>query len=230
MVPKKKKSGPSAHPSTSRAPLPVASNAAGDAETSEDVSAAGGLAGAGGAITAPPAAHTGAGDVGGEQHQQLLDGHAPRGADEGVTLLAPPPPTSGHSRSTDARSRASHRPPADPATGVVTAHVPPPGRADQTAAPNGATNPRAPLPRNPAAQVDVPQLRGCGTTTVAAGGTIRSQATVRSTSSTSMPSTATKAMARAQLLLRFPPAAEQMDEWRATIQSLLGFAEVGGSR
>ena len=37
-------------------------------------------------------------------------------------------------------------------------------------------------------------------------------------------------MARAELLLRFPPAADQMDEWRATIQSLIGFAEVGGSQ
>src|SRR6266536_818485 len=45
-----------------------------------------------------------------------------------------------------------------------------------------------------------------------------------------MPSTASEAMARAQLLLRFPPAADQMDEWRATIQSLIGFAEAGGSQ
>jgi hypothetical protein len=48
-------------------------------------------------------------------------------------------------------------------------------------------------------------------------------------SSTSMPSTTSKAMARAQLLLKFPPTADQMDEWRATIQSLIGFAEAGGS-
>src|SRR4051812_32475776 len=46
--------------------------------------------------------------------------------------------------------------------------------------------------------------------------------------SSSMPSNASEAMAQAQLLLRFPPAADQMDEWRATIQSLIGFAEVGG--
>src|SRR3954471_6219691 len=52
-------------------------------------------------------------------------------------------------------------------------------------------------------------------------GTARSRATVRLTSSTSMPNIATKAMARAQLLLKFPPAAEQMDELCATIQSLL---------
>ena len=37
-------------------------------------------------------------------------------------------------------------------------------------------------------------------------------------------------MARAQLLLRFLPVADQMDEWRATIQSLIGFAEAGGSQ
>ena len=41
---------------------------------------------------------------------------------------------------------------------------------------------------------------------------------------------AREAMARAELLLRFPPAAEQMDEWRASIQSLLDFAEAEGSR
>ena len=29
---------------------------------------------------------------------------------------------------------------------------------------------------------------------------------------------------RAQLLLDFPPAAEKLDEWRATIQSLVGVA------
>ena len=45
-----------------------------------------------------------------------------------------------------------------------------------------------------------------------------------------MPGIAPKAMARARLLLRFPPAAEQMDQWRSTIQSLLGFSKAGGSR
>jgi hypothetical protein len=44
-----------------------------------------------------------------------------------------------------------------------------------------------------------------------------------------MPSTASKAMAQAQLLLRFPLAAGQMDEWIATIQSLIGFVEAVGS-
>lgn len=53
---------------------------------------------------------------------------------------------------------------------------------------------------------------------------------LRSTSSSPMPSTASEAMARAQLLLRFPPATDQMDKWRATIQSLIGFAEAVGSQ
>ena len=49
-------------------------------------------------------------------------------------------------------------------------------------------------------------------------------------SSSPMPSIATEAMAWAQLLLRFTPTANQMDEWRATIQSLIGFAEARGSQ
>nr|XP_020153718.1 protein transport protein sec31-like [Aegilops tauschii subsp. strangulata] len=225
MVPKKK-FGPSAHPSTSKAPPPAASNAAGDAEASEDVSAARGMVGVGGAITAPPMADPGAGDVGGEQHQHSLGGHAPQGAGEGVTPSAPSPPTDGHSRSNRARSGVSHRPPASPTAGATVAHVPPPGRADQTAALDEAADLRAPPVRDPVAQVVVPQPRGRGTP--AATGTVRSRTTVRSTSSTSMPSTAMEAMARAQLLLKFQPAAEQMDEWRATIQSLLGFVEAEG--
>ena len=55
------------------------------------------------------------------------------------------------------------------------------------------------------------------------------QVALQSTSS-SMPSTASEAMVRAQLLLRFPPATDRMDEWRATIQSLIGFTEAGGSQ
>ena len=50
--------------------------------------------------------------------------------------------------------------------------------------------------------------------------------TTRSATS-ALPSTATEAMARARLLLRFPLVAERMDEWRATIQSLIGFTEAG---
>ena len=64
---------------------------------------------------------------------------------------------------------------------------------------------------------------------VASAGTTRSRARSRSASS-SMPSTALDAMTRAQLLLRFPPSADQMDGWRATFQSLIGFAEAEGSQ
>ena len=51
----------------------------------------------------------------------------------------------------------------------------------------------------------------------------------RSTS-LAMPATAAEAMAWAQLQLNFPSAAEKMDEWRATIQSLIGFVEASKSQ
>ena len=38
------------------------------------------------------------------------------------------------------------------------------------------------------------------------------------------PTTPAEALARAQLLLDYPPTADKTDEWRATIQSLIGFA------
>ena len=114
MAPKNKKSGPSDHPSTSKAPPLAASFASEDAGASEDVNPAGGMVGAGGTITTPPVADKGAGDVVGEQHQQHLGGHAPQGADEGVTPFAPPPPTDRRSRSNNACSGVSHRPPAAP--------------------------------------------------------------------------------------------------------------------
>ena len=38
------------------------------------------------------------------------------------------------------------------------------------------------------------------------------------------PATAAEALARAQLLLDYPPTADKIDDWRATIQSLIGFA------
>ena len=41
-----------------------------------------------------------------------------------------------------------------------------------------------------------------------------------------MPETMEETMAGDQLLLNFPPAANKMDEWRATIQILLGFVEI----
>src|SRR3954470_11688146 len=39
-----------------------------------------------------------------------------------------------------------------------------------------------------------------------------------------LPSTPEEALARAQLLLDFPPAADKAEDWRATIQSLIAFA------
>ena len=57
----KKKPGVAAHPSTSKAPPPAATNAVGDAEAHEDVGAAGDAVGAGDVITTSPAAETGAG-------------------------------------------------------------------------------------------------------------------------------------------------------------------------
>ena len=221
----KKKPGPSAHPSTSKASPPVASNAVGSAEAHEDADAAGEVVGAGSTITTSPAVDIGVGGIGGEKHQQRPDGHTPQGMGEGVSPSAPPPLADGHNRSDGARSGANRRPPAAPVTGAITVHVLSPERVDQDAAPNEAAGPRAPSPHHPAIQVVAPQQRGCG---AAATGTVRSRAMVRSTSSSSMPSTTSEAMARAQLLLRFPPAAEQMDEWRATIQSLLGFTAAGG--
>lgn len=58
---------------------------------------------------------------------------------------------------------------------------------------------------------------------VAPSNTVRSKSTTRS-SHRSPPPTPAEALARAQLLLDFPPAADKLDEWRATIQSLLSFA------
>src|SRR4051812_25206375 len=39
-----------------------------------------------------------------------------------------------------------------------------------------------------------------------------------------LPATPAEALARAQLLLDYPPMADKLDDWRATIQSLIGFA------
>nr|XP_020181472.1 bile salt-activated lipase-like [Aegilops tauschii subsp. strangulata] len=132
----KKKSGAPAHPSTSKAPPPAASNAAGDTEAHKDVDAAVDVVGACGAITTPPAADAGARNTGGEQHQQRPDGHAPQGMDEGVIPSAPLPPADGHSRSNGAQSGANCRPPAAPTMGATAACAPPPGRVDQIAVPN----------------------------------------------------------------------------------------------
>jgi hypothetical protein len=144
--------------------------------------------------------------------------------------IVPPEPlllANGHSRSDDARSGVNRNPPAAPAAGATAGHAPPPGRADPATVPNGAAGPQAPPPRHHAVQTAGSQQQGRG---VVATGNVRSRVTLRSTSSSPMPRTASEAMARAQLLLRFPPAADQMDEWRATIQSLIGFAKAEGSQ
>jgi hypothetical protein len=57
--------------------------------------------------------------------------------------------------------------------------------------------------------------------------TVRSQSTSR-TSHLLPPPMLAEALARAQLLLDFPPAPEKMEEWRSTIQSLIGFINKDG--
>ena len=52
---------------------------------------------------------------------------------------------------------------------------------------------------------------------------VRSRSAPRSTQ-LPPPPTPAEALARAQLLLDFPPAVEKLDEWRATIRSLVGIA------
>src|SRR3954465_5134936 len=54
---------------------------------------------------------------------------------------------------------------------------------------------------------------------------VRSSSTSRSTRpSPPLPATPAEALARAQLLLDYPPTTDKLDSWRATIQSLIGFA------
>jgi hypothetical protein len=55
--------------------------------------------------------------------------------------------------------------------------------------------------------------------------TVRSKSTPRS-SHHSIPPSPAEALARAQLLLNFPPPADKLDEWRGTIQSLISFPDV----
>ena len=62
----------------------------------------------------------------------------------------------------------------------------------------------------------------------APSGFVKSRSTSRS-SRPFMPNTPAEAMAQAHLLLNFPPAPDKMDEWRATIQSLLSFTDTGGA-
>ena len=87
----KKKSGASAHPSTSKALPLIATNDTGDAEAREDVDAIGDVVRAGSTITTYPVAKAGAGDTVGEEQQKHPDDHAPRGTGEGVTSSTPLP-------------------------------------------------------------------------------------------------------------------------------------------
>ena len=55
--------------------------------------------------------------------------------------------------------------------------------------------------------------------------TVRSPSISRSSHRSPLPpTTPAEALARAQLLLDYPPMADKINDWRATIQSLIGFA------
>src|SRR3954468_8783125 len=60
---------------------------------------------------------------------------------------------------------------------------------------------------------------------IAPSNAVRSPSISRSSHrSPPLPATPAEALARAQLLLDFPPTPDKIDDWRATIQSLIGFA------
>jgi hypothetical protein len=104
--------------------------------------------------------------------------------------IIPPEPlllADGHSCSDDACSGVNCNPPAAPATGATAGHAPSPGRADSATVPNGAAGPQAPSPRHHAVQTAGSQQQGRGAVSI---GNVRSRATLRSTSSSPMPSTA----------------------------------------
>ena len=59
---------------------------------------------------------------------------------------------------------------------------------------------------------------------VAPSNIVRSPSISRSSHHSPLPpTTPVEALARAQLLLDYPPAEDKIDQWRATIQSLIGF-------
>src|SRR3954463_4225999 len=75
---------------------------------------------------------------------------------------------------------------------------------------------------NQRAGTSVARLPGPGT---APSNVVRRSSTSLSTRhSPPLPTTPAEALARAQLLLDYPPTADKLDGWRATIQSLIGFA------
>src|SRR3954469_19290248 len=72
------------------------------------------------------------------------------------------------------------------------------------------------------AGTSVARLPGPGS---APSNVVRSSSTSRSSRhSPPLPPTLAEALARAQLLLDYPPTMDKLDGWRATIQSLIGFA------
>src|SRR3954467_13040625 len=78
------------------------------------------------------------------------------------------------------------------------------------------------------AGASVARLPGPGT---APSNIVRSSSTSRSTRrSPPLPATSAEALARAQLLLDYPPTADKLDDWRATIQSLIGCANADTPR
>src|SRR3954466_13724083 len=75
---------------------------------------------------------------------------------------------------------------------------------------------------NQRAGASVARLPGPG---AAPSNVVRSSSTSRSTRhSPPLPATPAEALARAQLLLDYPPTADKLNDWRATIQSLIVFA------
>lgn len=182
----KKKPGAVNHPSTSRALPPATASVAGNVGTREDVDAAGDVVGAGAIGTAAPIAKAKAGGTGEGQHQQHPSDHAPRGMDGGIILSAPSLLAEGHRRSGGARSGADRIPQAAPTVGATTGHTPPLERADPATMPNRVAGPPRPPLHQHAIQAAGSQQQGHG---AVATGTIRSQATLQSMSSSPMPST-----------------------------------------
>ena len=109
--------------------------------THGDVDATGDMAGPGGIVTTSLVAETGAGGTGEGQRQQHPNGHAPQGAGGEIIMSPPLHPTEGRSHNGDTCSGMNRNPLAAPAAGAAAGKAPPPKRADQSDAPNGATDP-----------------------------------------------------------------------------------------
>src|SRR4051812_42498763 len=111
----------------------------------------------------------------------------------------------GYSHGGNVRPDANRNPTAAPAMGTVAGHAPLPEQTSPSNALNGVIGPRAPSPRHHAIPTAGSRRWEPSAATT---GTVRKRVTLRSTSSSPMPSTASEAMARAQLLLRFLPVAD----------------------